>query len=151
VDLAQYWGNSLVKQIYAQRISRDSHDIVNTDNVSITLKLQDGSIGQILYTASGDKAFSRERYELFCENSVCVIEDFKEASFVKSGSKKKHRLFSQDLGYHGELASFFDAIKHGGLPPVAFENYINSTLATLKAIESIQKGFPMEVTLSGLL
>jgi len=151
VDIVQYWTNSLVKQVYAQRISGGSHDLANSDNVSITLKLQDGSIGQILYTAAGDKAFSRERYELFCENSVCVIEDFKEAFFVRSGSKNKRRLFGQDLGYHGELASFFDAIKHGGLPPVAFENYINSTLATLKAIESIQKGLPIEVTLSKLL
>jgi predicted dehydrogenase len=151
VDLVQYWTNSYVKQVYAQRISGGSHDLANSDNVSVILKLQDGSIGQILYTAAGDKAFSRERYELFCENSVCVIEDFKEASFVRNGSKKKRRLFGQDLGYHGELASFFDAIKHGGQPPVAFENYTNSTLGTLKAIESIQKGLPMEVTLSEIL
>lgn len=150
VDLVQYWTNSFVKQVYAQRISGDSGAIVNTDNVSITLKLQDGSIGQILYTAAGDKAFSRERYELFCENSVCVIDDFKEAFFIKNSVKKKDRRINQDMGYHGELTLFFDAIKHGGSPPVAFVDYINSTLATLKAIESIEKGRLVEVTLSEL-
>jgi predicted dehydrogenase/threonine dehydrogenase-like Zn-dependent dehydrogenase len=151
VDLVQYWTNSFVRQVYAQRVSADSHNIVNTDNVSITLKLQDGSVGQILYTSGGDKAFSRERYELFCENSVCVIEDFKEALFIKSGGKKKNRRINQDMGYQGELTLFFDTIKHGGPPSVAFENYMNSTLATLKIVESIEKGNPTKVSLSDLL
>jgi predicted dehydrogenase len=148
VDLIQYWTNSLVRQVYAQRISGDSHDIVNTDNVSITLKLQDGSVGQILYTAGGDKVFSRERYELFSENSVCVIDDFKEASFIRNGVKKKDKSLNQDMGYNGELTSFFNTIKHGGPLPVTFENYVNSTLATFKAIESVEKGHPVEITFS---
>jgi predicted dehydrogenase len=150
VDLIQYWTNSFVRQVYAQRISGDSHAIVNTDNVSITLKLEDGSVGQILYTAGGDKAFSRERYELFSENSVCVIDDFKEASFIRNGVKKKDKSLNQDMGYNGELTSFFNTIKHGGPLPVTFENYVNSTLATFKTIESIEKGSPIEVTLSEL-
>jgi predicted dehydrogenase len=150
VDLIQYWTGSLIKQVYAQRVSGDSHNIVNSDNVSIILKLEDGSVGQILYTAGGDKAFSRERYELFSENSVCVIDDFKEAFLIKDGAKRKDRRINQDIGYQGELTLFFDAIRHGGPPPVAFENYINSTLATLKAIQSIEKGSPIEVTLSEL-
>jgi predicted dehydrogenase len=148
VDLIQYWTQSFIKQVYAERISGDSNSMVNTDNVSITLKMEDGSVGQILYTANGDKAFSRERYELFSENSVCVIDDFKEASFIRNGVKKKDKRLNQDMGYNGELTSFFNTIKHGGPVPVTFENYVNSTLATFKAIESVEKGHPVKVTFS---
>ena len=85
---------------------------------------------------------------MFSENSVCVIDDFKEASFIRIGVKKKDKRLNQDMGYNGELTSFFNTIKHGGSVPVTFENYVNSTLATFKAVESVEKGHPVEVTFS---
>ncbi|MBW1953808.1 MAG: hypothetical protein JRI66_12145 [Deltaproteobacteria bacterium] len=110
------------------------------DNLSITLTFQDGSVGNIIYTAKGPKSFSRERFEVFCEDSAAVIEDFRRALLVQGGRTRHLKKFSMDLGYTGELKFFLTA--DGAHPDhrQLFNSYVVSTRATLKAKESFLSG-----------
>lgn len=56
--------------------------------LAVNLKFADGSIGDIVYLASGDKAFSRERMEIFCEGKTVVSTDFRETNFHVAGKKR---------------------------------------------------------------
>jgi len=115
------------------------------DNLNITLTFRDGSVGTILYTAKGPKAYSRERFEVFCEDSAAVIEDFRQGQTVQTGRRRKISKFSMDMGYQAELAFFCqtagDSSQYGDL----FKSFAASARATLKAAEAMRAGQIMEI------
>ena len=104
--------------------------------------MADGSVAQILYTASGHQGFSRERIEMFSEGSVFVIDDFRLGWFYRGSKRKRMKLFNQDLGYAGELAAFLSDLR-GTTVTADFASYASSTLATIRANESLRLGKPL--------
>ena len=151
VDLIQYLTGAYPVQVYAQAM-KAAGQYLSEDNLIITLTMSDGSVGTITYTASGDKAFPRERVEVFRGGAVGLIENFKAASFTHRGrTRRKRNLFSVDRGHRAEMEAFFSAIRNGGPPPVAFSEYVLTTLTTFAIVESMQRGEPVEVGLPSAL
>ena len=107
---------------------------------SVHVQFEDGSIAAIVYTASGDRAFSRERMEIFSQGKVGVLEDFRRMSFVAQGNTKVERWRNQDLGYFGELDAFFSAVRKNEGPPIPIEHTVSSSLATFRILESLATG-----------
>ena len=134
VDLVQYLSASLSCQVYADVLPGSS------DNVVINLTMQDGSLASIIYLANGDKAFPRERVEIFGQSSVCVIENFKEATFTRNGRTRRTRKFNVDRGHRAEFAAFLAAVQAGTEAPVSLEEYVFTMLTTFSILESISKG-----------
>jgi predicted dehydrogenase/threonine dehydrogenase-like Zn-dependent dehydrogenase len=147
VDLMQFLTKSNPKRVYAERISGNNRTALNSDNLNITLKFEDGSVGNILYSASGDRAYSREQIEIFCEGSVIVLTDFKETRFYVRGSKKRYKTLNQQMGYKEELQHFFDAVSGKTKPQVIPQEIFTSTLTVFKINESLKKVTPIEVVL----
>ena len=145
IDLFQFLTDSIPKTVFAQNISGNLGEYLATDNVCLTVSFDDGSVGTILYTAKGTKAFSRERLEIFGEESVFVIEDFRKAVIIKEGKTKKIRKWNQDLGYLNELRYFIDSKKSSQDSKKLFISYVYTTLATFKALESLQRGIPVHI------
>ncbi|MBM4285838.1 MAG: zinc-binding dehydrogenase [Deltaproteobacteria bacterium] len=107
------------------------------DNLCLTLTFQDGSLGQILYTAAGPKAFSRERVEVFGEETAGVIEDFRVAQITQGGRSRKWKLWSMDMGYRAEMQAFLDTpLDRAG---ELFESFAASMRATLAAAASLAR------------
>jgi len=147
VDLVQYLTGAHPVQVYAQAI-KPAGQYLSEDNLIITLKMSDGSAGSITYTASGDKAFPRERVEIFRGGAVGLIDNFKSASFTYQGrTRRKRNLFGVDRGYRAEMDTFFSAIHNGDPPPVAFLEYVWTTLTTFSISESIRRGEPVGIEL----
>ena len=145
VDLMQFLTKSNTIRVYAERISGNNMTSLNSDNLVITLKFTDGSVGNIIYSASGDKAFSREQIEIFCEGSTIVINDFKETIFYFSGKKKKFKTSNQEMGYKEELQHFFDVISGKSTPELSTHDIFTSTLSIFKINESLAKGTPVDI------
>jgi len=143
VDMLIYLTDSFPSRIFAERVRGNDRSVVNSDNLSIIISFEDGSVGNIFYTASGDKAFSRERVEIYCEGKTVVIDDYKETTMFFNGKRKSFKTFNQDMGYKNELEHFIDVIR-GKVPPlITYSNIYYSTLATFKIEESIEKGTPI--------
>ncbi|CUS76434.1 Predicted dehydrogenase, partial [Candidatus Kryptonium thompsonii] len=145
VDLMMYFTDSLPFKVYAERVSGNNKTIVNDDNVSVTIKFSDGSVGNIFYSASGDKAFSRERVEVYCEGKTILINDFKETQFWFGGKTKKYKTINQEIGYNEELKHFANVISGIEKPKISFEEIYYSTLAVFKINESLIKGKPIQL------
>jgi len=145
VDLLGYLVEAKPVGIHAYSILDDREDIVNNDTVNISLKFEDGSIGCISYLACGDSSFPKERIEVFGEDSVAVIDDFKKATFTRKGKTKKIRKMNQDKGHQGELEAFVEAVKDDKEMPIKFEEIVSATLVTFKILESLEKGVSIEV------
>jgi len=109
----------------------------------LQIKFTDGSIATIVYAACGSKVFSRERVEVFGEESAMVIDDFKTALLIKAGRQKTIKKLSQDMGYFDELDYFFNSREFTARE--LFKSYIYTTLATFKAIESLEQGVPIKI------
>ncbi len=147
MDLIQYLTGAYPVQVHAEAMKAASQ-YLSEDNLVITLKMSDGSVGTITYTASGDKAFPRERVEVFRGGAVGLIENFKSASFTHRGrTRRKRNLFGVDRGHRAEMAAFFTAVRNGGPPPVAFAEYVLTTLTTFSIVESMQRGQPVKIEL----
>ena len=144
VDLIQYLTGSLPVRVYAETL--ESPGYKPSDNVVITLKMANGAIGSITYVAGGDKRYPRERVEVFGGGAVGVIENFKAATFIRGGRKKRIRNWlSVDRGHRGEVEALLSAIRTGGPAPVAFEEYVYTTLATFAIEESLRQGRAVQV------
>ena len=144
VDLIQYFTGSVPVRAYAETLASGGYQ--PSDNVVITLKMADGAIGSVTYVAGGDKRFPRERLEVFGGGTVGIIENFKAATLTRSGRTRRLRHWlGVDRGHEREIERVCSAIRSGGPPPVAFEEYVYTTLATFAAEEALKQGAPIEV------
>ncbi len=146
IDFIQFMADAEPVQVQARSISGATGKYRPDDNLVITLTLADGSVGSIIYTAKGSKAFSRERFEVYGEESVGVIEDFRRAQIVQGGASRTLKKLSMDMGYAAELAFFLRPdSSHPDYNRRLFQSYVMSTRAALKAAESLRTGDNMPV------
>ncbi len=142
MDLLIYLTKSQPKKIYANRVGGDNKNVVNNDNIAVIIKFNDGSIGNIVYTGSGDRSFSREMIEVFCEGKTIVIKDFRKTEYYFNGRRKTYKTNSQDMGYISELQNFVNAIKGEENLRLTIEEIYSSTLGVFKIKDSIRSGLP---------
>ena len=144
VDLIQYLSGSLPVRVFAE--SMGSTGYKDSDNVTVTLKMENGALGSITYLAGGDKRYPRERVEVIGGGAVGVIDNFQKATFTQGGRvQKKRNWLSVDRGHQGEIEALIEAIWQGGEAPVSLEEYINTTLTTFAIEESIRQAQPVDV------
>lgn len=145
VDLISYLIDSRPVRVFAESFAGDREDFTNRDNVNITLRFRDGSIGTISYNAVGDKSYSKERIEIFGENSVAAIDDFRSVTLTRAGKTGKAGGSAQDKGYRAEIREFVKSVTDGAPSPIPFEDSYIVTLTTFKILESLSKGLPVEL------
>lgn len=146
VDMMQFMTESNTSRVYAERISGNNRTSLNSDNVVMALKFGDGSVGNIIYSALGDKAYSREQIEIFSEGKTIVMEDYKETEFYNASRKKTFKTHKQEMGYKEELQHFVDVITGGKAPVISKEDIFYSTMAVFKINESLSSGNPSVVS-----
>ncbi len=124
-------------------ISRGLPDIgrYREDNVVMTYAFPDGSLGTLTYLANGDKAFPKERVEVFCSGQVAVLDDFRSLELVTGGSRKTIRSrLRQEKGHQHEWLAFTRALLAGGPAPIPYEQLFGVTRASFAAVESLRSG-----------
>jgi predicted dehydrogenase/threonine dehydrogenase-like Zn-dependent dehydrogenase len=117
----------------------------SNDTVICSLRFADGSLGTISYLANGDRAYSKERIEVFGGGSAAVFEDFRRLELIRGGKKKTSRLLRQDKGHRHEWEAFTHAICVGSESPISFREISASMLATFALEESRCLGQPVAV------
>ena len=147
IDLASTLARSHIKSIFVSGVDSSNKSPLLNDNVNLSLKFDNGSIASITYASNGSTAMPKESIEVFGSGLSAQINDFKEVIlFSQSGSKKKIKYRIQDKGQEKMVESFIASI-HIGKPCVSYESLLNSSLATILAVESIMIDAPMNVHL----
>lgn len=134
IDLIQSLAGALIVRIAAERISGDNRSSVNNDNIAISFKLSDGSVGTLIYSASGDKAFSREAIEIFFDGKTIASKDFRLSEFHHNGNTDTFKTRNQEMGYLEELKHFTDCVS-GKDTLVVPPTEMFATMAVIFAIE----------------
>jgi predicted dehydrogenase len=134
------------------RVASSVAERYSGDNVVVSLHFSNGSEGTIAYLANGDRSFSKERIEVFGGISVAILDDFRGLELVRNGRKETlHSRWRQDKGHRAEWAAFTQFIQKRREPPIAFEDLVCSTLATLRIDESIATGKRLAVDVAAFL
>lgn len=145
VDIMQFFTGALPRTVFAQCINSASQKIKNDDNIVINIQFTDGSVGNIVYVANGDKALPKERMEIFGGGLAGIIHDFRSGELF-SGNKAK-ALKLEGKGHKQEVISFLDAVKQGTPYPISFESVYATTKATFKIKDSLYTGLPQTIDL----
>jgi predicted dehydrogenase len=117
------------------------------DDVLLTLKFDDGSIGTIVYAAGGDRSLPKEYLEVLGDGRAAVIDDFRTIRLYGGGRARSYggRFARQDKGHAAELAAFIDAVRNGHPSPVDPDAAAHVTRVTFAAVESARTGLPVQV------
>lgn len=111
------------------------------DNVVLTFKYGDGSIGTLIYLANGNKNFAKENVEVFCGGKIAILNDFRSLEMVTETKKETlHSRFKQDKGHASAWAGFVNAVEHGGPAPIPYEQLISTAKASFGAVEALRTG-----------
>ncbi|MEX2143132.1 MAG: bi-domain-containing oxidoreductase [Anaerolineales bacterium] len=114
------------------------------DNVQVTLRFADGSLGTLSYLANGDRSLPKERLEIFCGGNVAVLDDFRVLELTNSGRTSTQRR-SQDKGHHAIWQAFLASLHAGGPPPISYPQLFGGARATLAAVRSLEIGTEIQI------
>ncbi len=145
IDLATFLTGSPPVRVFAESIGGAKAPAITDDQCFITLRHANGSISNIAYLAGGDKAFPKERVEVFGGGRVAVIDDFREVITCAGGKTKKTRGWRQDKGHRAEVEAFAKTLAEGGHSPIPWEDIRAVSLASILAAHSIREGMPLEI------
>jgi predicted dehydrogenase len=144
VDLARFLVGAPIAAVQADA-ARVGHGVC--DDLTVTLSFADGSLATIIYTAQGDSAFSKERFECFAGGTVIAIDNFLTLAITEGGRTRDQKAkLGQDKGHRAELAAFAKAVAAGGPAPVDEAELIEVSLATVAVLESLRDGRRVTLT-----
>jgi predicted dehydrogenase len=115
-------------------------------NVAASIKFEDGSIGNFIYTVVGSETSGGEMVEVFAPGVGISTEDFKRLSIKKKSIRSSSKFFAAK-GYDDQLASFVRSLKQGSETAISVRDGVRATLGCLKMLESVQTGKPVEIDL----
>lgn len=129
------------QRIYGEIISTNNESIVDANNVSCIIKYEDGSIASIIYNTIGNESFSKERVEIFGDECVISIDDFKKLE-MKGSVEIDEKLKKIEKGQYALLDNFGRMLlgKNYNKDIPTVEDGITATKCSLKVIDSIKSG-----------
>ncbi len=146
IDCMVYLSGALPQTVYAASVVSANSQGVNHDNVSITIHFSDGSLGTVIYTATGDGALPKEYCEAHCEQRSAIMNNFKSLELY-SAKKKREMSFNGTKGHDEEVKATVLAVRNGTEMPISYEQIRAITAATLAAEESLSTQSAMRVIL----
>lgn len=142
IDLCSFLADSKVVAVCMNALGENPQE--NTDNVSILLKYENGTNAVINYFANGSKSYAKERVEVFSQEKVLVLDNWRrlEGFGVKGFSKMTGTM---DKGHKRQFALLNERVQKGGVALIPFESIVNTTRASFACIESLKKKAWVEV------
>lgn len=145
VDLMQFLTGSAPVGVYALSVAADNAQMPDHDNVVISLRFQNGSVGEITYLACGDKFLGKERIEIFGGEQSFIIDDFRLGEHCAGRSRRTLKLLGK--GHQEEVEAFLDAIREGRPSPIPLHSLALTSAATFAILDSLHTGLPQAVSL----
>ena len=138
IDLMRFLVGSKIKSFNVIQMGQNDFVEMTEDKSIISLIFEDGSIGSIHYFANGGKSFPKERIEVFCDNGVLHLDNFRKLSGFSWDGFNKMNLWSQDKGQNNCVKDFIDAVKNGGPTPIPFDEILEVARVSVDIAEALR-------------
>ena len=139
IDLMRFLTGSEIGAFNATCMGSAPGIDITEDKAAITLTFKDGSFGTIHYLANGGKAFCKERIEVFANNGVLQLDNFRTLTGYDWPGFKKYKLVSQDKGQNNCSNAFVSAINSGVGSPINFDEIMEVARVSVDIAESLRK------------
>jgi predicted dehydrogenase/threonine dehydrogenase-like Zn-dependent dehydrogenase len=125
-DLFNYFIDSEVSSIKANNITPKTEQYNSNDNFSVIIKYKDGSLCNLIYTALGNDIVPKEQMEIFVDNKIIQLVDYKRLNFYGI-NERTIKSSTQSKGQYEELLEFGKSIKNGSESPIPLWQLIQAT------------------------
>ncbi len=133
VDFLSFLADSKIKAISITGLP-DSQ-FYREDNVIITVKLDNGSIGTIAYFSNGERSAPKEFVSMSCGGRIAHLNDFRTLETWQNGNHQISRGgWKQDKGHQSSWKAFLQGIRLGK-PPIPTDEILGTTSKLIKAVE----------------
>jgi len=136
VDTIQYLTNALPVRISADCIASENEAVTNFDNVNITLRMSDGSLGIITYASNGDSSIPKERIVMSGSNTSAIMDNFQSLILARGGKQERKR-GNGDKGHRNEVIAFMDAIRRKEEAVIPLRDLMATTRTTFRILEAL--------------
>jgi predicted dehydrogenase len=116
-------GDVPVRSVQAQSIVPTGR-LARNDNFAATVTYDDGSLCTLTYTALGNSDHPKERLEVFSDNTVVTLDDYKSVSVAGRGDG--WRGLTQNKGHEEELEALAKALRDGGPWPISLDEQLRA-------------------------
>ena len=106
---------------------------------AILLTFEDGSMGSINYFSNGGKSFPKERIEVFCDNAVLQLDNFRKLRGFGWKGFKKMNLWSQDKGQQNCVGAFMESVRKGRKNPIPQDEIFEVARVSVDIAEILRK------------
>jgi len=113
------------------------------DSISAQVQFDDGSCGQLIYTAEGDPSFPKETLTVFATGTVAEIANFQRLKIHRGRKEKSFNYNSK--GHAEEIQAWLKFLHAHAEHPLAYAQARRSMLLTFAALESIRQGSSVDV------
>jgi predicted dehydrogenase/threonine dehydrogenase-like Zn-dependent dehydrogenase len=132
IDLMRHLVGHKIVDFTATMIGNVPGVEIREDKASITLSFEDGSLGTIHYLANGGSIFPKERIEVFCDNAVLQMDNYRVLTGYGWPGFKKMKLFKQDKGQKACARSFVESIANGKESPIPYNEVMESSRVSIE-------------------
>ncbi|MDH7515763.1 MAG: Gfo/Idh/MocA family oxidoreductase, partial [Bacteroidota bacterium] len=138
IDTVQYLTGAMPLRLSAECIATDNEAATAEDNLSVTLRMSDGSVANIIYTANGDPSFPKERIIASNAGATAVMNNFTILEMYRNG-KRSVAKSPGDKGHANEVRAFIDAIKQKRTEVIPFTSMVATTRATFRIRDALHE------------
>ena len=139
IDLMRFLAGSKIKSFNAVKMGENDFVEVTEDKALISLTFEDGSMGSIHYFANGGKSFPKERIEVFCDNAVLQLDNFRKLRGFGWKGFNKMNLWSQDKGQENCVDAFMESVREGRENPIPQDEIFEVARVSVDIAEMLRK------------
>lgn len=131
-DLFCFLTESKPRSVSVEALQSSHDNLFPTDNFSVQISFNDGSICSLLYTSLGDSGLGMERMELFYDSKAIVMDDY--MALRGYGLPKAFNDYVQDpdRGHRALVSNFFNGLlREQYAPLISHERLLSVAELTL--------------------
>jgi predicted dehydrogenase len=139
IDLFRSLVGHPVKNVSCSPLRSSNAAALPTDNFTLSLTYQDGSVATLLYTALGHKGGPKERMEIFFDEKAFILDDY--LTMAAGGiSKGGLALKQRDKGHAAEMDAFHRAATTGERFPIPWGELVETWQVSWQADQICRLG-----------
>ncbi|MCK4517609.1 bi-domain-containing oxidoreductase, partial [Candidatus Babeliales bacterium] len=125
-------------KISVNAIDPTEKSILSSDNMSVQISFDDGSVCSLLYTALGNNALAKERMEVFFDGKSIVMDDYKQLQGYGLPRSFNEKTKQADKGHKNLLSLFMQAVQDDGPSPIPLERIFMATRLSILINEQVK-------------